>query len=257
MMDHHHTMQIQFHDLKHCNPGSDARITRSSGVSQVAFVLAAIALISLVSPSSVEYTVFSSTLPAPLRALGSFVMSKKALFVLSNAIFLFLAADYYRCFFSLSPSTSDFTACGHTGVGDKQEQHHHQVGVEPSSATESCVPDHSEAPYRDNDDASEDCSHGERMDGEGSRRNIVRTPDDEMPSGEQKAHGDIAMPSQPEFFRLDEDDVILESAVVKEPSCGTTGQELDKLGIDELNKKFEEFIKSRRTKWEKEEASLS
>uniref|UniRef100_A0A0E0KG14 Uncharacterized protein n=1 Tax=Oryza punctata TaxID=4537 RepID=A0A0E0KG14_ORYPU len=254
----HHTVQIQFQDLKQCsNRGSVVRITKSGGVSQVAFILAAIASISLISPSSVEYNVFSSTLFAHLHALGSFLMSKKALFVLSNAIFLFLAADYYRCFFSLSPSTGDCTACGHSGDQDKQEQHR-QVGVEPSFSTESCVPDHSEFPYRDNDDASEDCSHGERRDGEVSRRN-VRTPNDEMPSGEQKAHEDIAIPSQPEFFRLDKEanSVILESVVVKEPSCGTTAQELDELGIDELNKKFEEFIKSRKTKWEKEEASLS
>ncbi|KAF0921726.1 hypothetical protein E2562_016996 [Oryza meyeriana var. granulata] len=246
----HQRMQIEFHDLKHCNPGS-VRI-RSSGVSQVAFILAAITSISLVSPSSVQYTLLSSALSAQLHALGSFVMSKKVLFVLSNAIFLFLAADYYRCFFSLSPSTREFTACGSSAVLDKQD-HHHQVGVGPST-TESCVP-HSETPYRNNNDTLVNYSHDEKKDGEGSRRN-VRTPDDEMPSGEQMAHEDVAMLSKPKLFRLEEEVNSIElKVVIEEPTCGTTAQELDKLGIDELNKKFEEFIKSRRNKWE-EEAGL-
>uniref|UniRef100_A0A0D9VW24 DUF4408 domain-containing protein n=1 Tax=Leersia perrieri TaxID=77586 RepID=A0A0D9VW24_9ORYZ len=224
-------MQIEFNDLKHCNPGS-VRIRSSGGVSQVAFIFAAIGFISLVSPSSMQYTSLSSTLSAQLLAAGSFVMNKKALFVLSNAIFLFLAADYYRYFFRLSPFTSEFTSCGHSGVIDKQDQHDHQVGVEPS-VTESCVP-HSEIHYRDNDDAPEDYPHDERRDVESSMRN-VRTPD----------HEDIAMSSQPELNSL-------EMVVVEEPTCGTAAQELEKLGIDELNKKFDEFIKSRRTKWEEE-----
>uniref|UniRef100_J3LQL4 DUF4408 domain-containing protein n=1 Tax=Oryza brachyantha TaxID=4533 RepID=J3LQL4_ORYBR len=205
-MDRHHTMQIEFHDLKHCNPGCSVRV-RSGGVSQVAFILAAIAVVSLVSPSSVQHT-----MSAQLHAVGSFVMSKKALFVLSNAIFLFLAADYYRCFFSLSsPSTAEFTAREQTGVLDKQDH-----------------------------------------------LNNVRAPDDEMLPGEQMAREAMAMPSQPEVFMLDGGEVnsvIQEKVVIEEPTCGAAAQELEKLGIDELNKKFDEFIKSRRNKWE-EEAGL-
>ena len=41
--------------------------------------------------------------------------------------------------------------------------------------------------------------------------------------------------------------------VVEEPTCSRVAQELDKLEIDELNRKFEEFIQSRRIKWIKEE----
>uniref|UniRef100_A0A0E0KG16 DUF4408 domain-containing protein n=1 Tax=Oryza punctata TaxID=4537 RepID=A0A0E0KG16_ORYPU len=159
-----------------------------------------------------EYISLSSTLSAQLHAVGSFVMSKKALFVFSNAIFLLLTLLLQL------------------------------VDTVVSKTSKNNI----------------DYCHDGRRDGEGSRRN-VRTPDDEIPSREQKAHGDIAMPSPPEFCRLDEEtkNVILESVVIEEPTCGTVAQELDKLGINELNKKFEEFIKSRRTKWEKEEVSLN
>ena len=40
--------------------------------------------------------------------------------------------------------------------------------------------------------------------------------------------------------------------VAGEPACETGGG-LDELEIDELNKKFDEFIQSRRSKWIKEE----
>uniref|UniRef100_R7W5H3 Uncharacterized protein n=1 Tax=Aegilops tauschii TaxID=37682 RepID=R7W5H3_AEGTA len=97
--------------------------TRSSagvGVSQVAFVLAAVAFLSFISSSlggaaaagaSSSSLLSGAALSARLAALCGFVTTKKALFVLSNAIFLFLAADC-RCFFpgvsSMAiPSTSD------------------------------------------------------------------------------------------------------------------------------------------------------
>ena len=56
-------------------------------------------------------------------------------------------------------------------------------------------------------------------------------------------------------FRLEGDgSVNLETVVVvEEPTCGGVAQELEKLEIDELNRKFEEFIQSRRIKWIKEE----
>ncbi|KAL5217243.1 hypothetical protein ABZP36_017927 [Zizania latifolia] len=198
-----------------------ARTRGSYGFSQVAFILAAVAFISLL--------VSSSTVSARLLAAGSFVMSKKAMFVLSNAIFLFLAADCC-CFSSLlSPFTGDFTAREqHSDVLDKQDQ----VGAE-LCATESCVPC-SEIAHHDND-SSEGYAHDERKADDAS-----------------EIRGDVAMSSQPGPFRLDEENsIVLEKVVIEEPTCGRA-QELEELAIDELNKRFEEFIQSRRIRWEKE-----
>jgi hypothetical protein len=60
-------------------------------------------------------------------------------------------------------------------------------------------------------------------------------------------------------FRLERDEansVTLETFIVEEPTCSGVAQELDKLEIDELNRKFEEFIQSRRIKWIKEEEEV-
>jgi hypothetical protein len=50
--------------------------------------------------------------------------------------------------------------------------------------------------------------------------------------------------------------VTLETVVVEEPACSGVAEELEKLEIDELNRKFEEFIQSRRIKWIKEEEQV-
>lgn len=68
------------------------------------------------------------------------------------------------------------------------------------------------------------------------------------------------MSSTPESFRLEGNGtncVALETVVViKEPTCSVVAQELEKLEIDELNRKFEEFIQSRRITWIKEEEEV-
>jgi len=65
--------------------------------------------------------------------------------------------------------------------------------------------------------------------------------------------------SKLELVRLGEEEdssISLEETVdVEEPTC-ETAQGLDRLEISELNKKFDEFISSRRIKWAKEEAYL-
>lgn len=66
--------------------------------------------------------------------------------------------------------------------------------------------------------------------------------------------------SELELVRLGEEEdssVTLEETAddVEEPTC-ETAQGLDRLEISELNKKFDEFIRSRRIKWVKEEAYL-
>jgi len=70
--------------------------------------------------------------------------------------------------------------------------------------------------------------------------------------------GDAPVTSATELLGLlDEGDgIALElEAVAGEPAC-ETGVGLDELEIDELNKKFDEFIQSRRNKWINEEAYL-
>ena len=121
-----HIMHV--HQHQQCGDQPDAamvttgtRSSASASVSQVAFVLATVAFLSMFSSSSLGAAIgdSSSSLPSGatlsarqlLAALCGFVTTKKALFVLSNAIFLFLAADC-RCFFSgvcgmATPSTSD------------------------------------------------------------------------------------------------------------------------------------------------------
>ena len=57
---------------------------------------------------------------------------------------------------------------------------------------------------------------------------------------------------------LEGEKVTLETVVsIEDPTCRAVDQgELEKLEMDELNRKFEDFIQSRRIKWLKEEAVL-
>ncbi|KAI4968204.1 hypothetical protein ZWY2020_005316 [Hordeum vulgare] len=199
--------------------------TRSSagaGVSQVAFALAAVAFLSLISSSLCGASVTgasSSSLPsgaalsARLAALCCFITTKKALFVLSNAIFLFLAADC-RCFF---PSVSSMaTASTRDDVVTASELPSCAVQAEPCGSY--C--------YSNTKGASANCS-GE----EGIKR-------EEVP----------AVSSRLETAGFNGDGANM-AALETEPTCdGVAEEELEKLEIDELNRKFEDFIQSRRVK---------
>jgi hypothetical protein len=177
----------------------------------------------------------SSTLPARLLAAGSIFTSKTALFVLSNVIFILLAADY-RCRFAATTSAGNAASSGEPGgvVLEKQARHHQvQVQVEPCAVLSS-------AP----------CSESLDHDEQGEYKSTMSTST--LPDEEQL--------SELELVRLGEEEdssVTLEETVddVEEPTCGTA-QGLDRLEISELNKKFDEFIRSRRIKWVKEEAYL-
>lgn len=215
---------------KHYNRGV-ARFTRSADASRVTLALAAIAFLALfLSSFSMASSQNSSTLPARLLAAGSIFTSKTALFVLSNVIFILLAADY-RCRFAATTSAGDAASSGEPGgvVLEKQARHHQvQVQVEP------CAP----------------CSESLDHDEQGEYKSTMSTST--LPDEEQL--------SELELVRLGEEEdssVTLEETAddVEEPTC-ETAQGLDRLEISELNKKFDEFIRSRRIKWVKEEAYL-
>ncbi|CAD6213558.1 unnamed protein product [Miscanthus lutarioriparius] len=179
----------------------------------------------------------SSTLPARLLAAGSIFTSKTALFVLSNVIFALLAADC-RCCFAATASAGDAASSGEPGgvVLEKQARHH-QVQVQVEQCTVLLSVSCSESVDHDEQEGEEDMS----------TMSANTLPDDE----EQL--------SKLELVRLGEEEdssISLEETVdVEEPTC-ETAQGLDRLEISELNKKFDEFISSRRIKWAKEEAYL-
>jgi len=180
----------------------------------------------------------SSTLPARLLAAGSSIItSKTALFVLSNVIFILLAADY-RCRFAATASEGHAASSGEPdGVLEKQARHHQvqvQVQVE-QCAVQPCVP------------CSANLDHDEQEGEEDMSTMSANT----LPDEEEQL-------SKLELVRLDEEeDSSITSVDVDEPTCETAqGQGLDRLDISELNKKFDEFIRSRRIKWVKEEAYL-
>jgi hypothetical protein len=228
-----HMMHVnQHHDnLKEqrSNQQQDAGTT-SVSVSRVAFVLAAIAFISLVSSSFAAFgawassgAALSATTRQLLAALCGFVTTKKALFILSNVIFLFLAADC-RCFFgvcTMAPSKSDG---------------HHTASQLPPCAVQAVQPcgSYSRSPYHGSDatSTSGNCSEAQE------RRQVSPTQEPFMVEGDQA------------------NSVTLETVVVEEPACSGVAEELEKLEIDELNRKFEEFIQSRRIKWIKEEEQV-
>ncbi|XBI52007.1 hypothetical protein VPH35_034449 [Triticum aestivum] len=237
-MDH----MMHLHQHQQCGDQRDATMatsTRSSAsvsVSQVAFVLSAVAFLSLFSSSSFGAAAIrassSSSLPsgaalsARLAALCGFVTTKKALFVLSNAIFLFLAADC-RCFFPgassmATPSTSD-------GIVMASE-------LPPCAVqAQACGSYQWSLCYSSNTKAASASSSGEQ----GIKREEVPVWSQFMSAG------------------LEEDDANIVALETEQTSGGGVAEEeLEKLEIEELNRKFEDFIQSRRIKWLKEEEQV-
>ncbi|KAM3372547.1 hypothetical protein ACQJBY_019441 [Aegilops geniculata] len=238
-MDH----MMHLHQHQQCGDQRDAAMptpgTRSSAgasVSQVAFVLSAVAFLSLFSSSSFGAAAIrassSSSLPsgaalsARLAALCGFVTTKKALFVLSNVIFLFLAADC-RCFFPgvssmATPSTSNDV-------------------VTASELPPCAVQAQACASYQWSLCYSSSNTKGASA----SSSREQWTKREEVP-----------VSSQFESAGLEESDANI-VALETEQTCGGVAEgELEKLEIDELNRKFEDFIQSRRIKWLKEEEVL-
>ncbi|XBI52006.1 hypothetical protein VPH35_034448 [Triticum aestivum] len=234
-----HMMHLDQH--QQCGNQRDAAMattgTRCSagvGVSQVAFALAAVAFLSLISSSlcgaaaagaSSSSLPFGAALSARLAALCGFVTTKKALFVLSNAIFLFLAADCC-CFFPgassmATPSTSDDVVMASE--------------LPPCSVqAQACGSYQWSLCYSSNTKgASASCS-GEQ----GIKREEVPV------SSRFKSAG------------LEEDDANIVALELEQTCGGVTEEELEMLEIDELNRKFEDFIQSRRIKWLKEEEQV-
>ncbi|XBI88441.1 hypothetical protein VPH35_026413 [Triticum aestivum] len=192
-------------------------MSSSANVSQVAFVLAAVAFVSLFS-SSLGGATYSSlpsgaVLSARLAALCGFATTKKALFVLSNAIFLFLAADC-RCFLPGVCSMVDSSMSESDNVVRVSELP--PCGSYPGSLC--CNSNTKGAPAS--------CS------------------------GKQGQAEEVPVSSPPESA--------LETFVVVEKrTCHAVAEEeLEKLAIEELNRKFEDFIQSRRIKWLEEEEQV-
>ncbi|KAK3146786.1 hypothetical protein QOZ80_3BG0271980 [Eleusine coracana subsp. coracana] len=257
-MDHILLLEHQYSRLKHCNPGV-ARFRRSVTALQAVFVFSAIGSLALFLSLSMHISP-SSTVSARLLAVGSLVITKKALFLLSNFIFLFLAADYCR-FFTVGASTSDVAAC-EPGDGLAEQAQHHQ-GAE-QCATQSFVSYSVGSGLRHKTQSSplDNCIHLVKDNHAGIRAD-VRMSDNTIPL-ERHEEQDVPVLPTLELFKLDDDDeeeeadnVTLETVVIEEqgPTC-RTAQELERLDIDELNKKFEEFIQSRRIKWVEEQGYL-
>ncbi|CAL4926131.1 unnamed protein product [Urochloa decumbens] len=165
-----------------------------------------------------------------LPSLSSVVTARTALFVLSNAILLLLAADC-RWFFSISDDAGA-SACPELPAGDFLEKHHgrrhhHQIqGEARQCAAQSCVP------YS----ASAGCllEHDE---------NIGGTASEAFTETAAKPDNDNTTVTSEALEKQEED----APALVR----------LEELGIDELNKKFDEFIQSRRNRWMNEESLLA
>ena len=247
-MDHILHVQVEHQSsAKHCDRGVARSAGAGADASRVTLALAAIAFLALfLSSFSMARATSqnSSTLPARLLAVaGSIFTSKTALFVLSNVIFILLAADC-RCRFAATASAGDAASSGEPGgVLEKQAQHHHHHQVQ----VEQCA-----VPVLSSVLCSESLDgHGEQ---EGEDKSTMSDNASTLPDDEEQ-------PSELELeLRIGEEDgstLDLEETVddVEEPTC-ETAQGLDRLEISELNKKFDEFIRSRRVKWVKEEAYL-
>jgi len=118
-MDHILHVQVEHQSsAKHCDRGVARSAGAGADASRVTLALAAIAFLALfLSSFSMARATSqnSSTLPARLLAVaGSIFTSKTALFVLSNVIFILLAADC-RCRFAATASAGDAASSGEPG----------------------------------------------------------------------------------------------------------------------------------------------
>ncbi|CAN6292763.1 unnamed protein product [Urochloa humidicola] len=230
-MDHILQLHVEHHSssssMKHCesHPGV-ARLGKSADASRVVLAFAAI---------------IASVALLFLPSLSSVVTARTALFVLSNAILLLLLAADCRWFFSISAAApaSDAVAvdaCSEPEpTGDfLEKQHgrrHYQIQEEARQcAVKSCVPD------------SAGCLEHENGGGGPASEAFTETATISYDTDNTTAASEA----------LVEDDQEEDAPVKSTPEL----PDLEELGIEELNKKFDEFIQSRRNKWLKEEACL-
>ncbi|CAN6310267.1 unnamed protein product [Urochloa humidicola] len=223
-MDHILQLHVEHHSsssMKHCesHPGV-ARLGKSADASR--FVLAFAAIIASGSGALLL-----------LPSLSSVVTARTALFVLSNAILLLLAADC-RWFFSAAAPASDavvIDACSEPEpTGDfLEKQHgrrHYQIQEEARQcAVQSCVP------------YSAECLEHENGRGGTASEAFTETATISYDTDNTTAASEA----------LEEDDQEEDAPVKSTPELPD---------LEELNKKFDEFIQSRRNKWLKEEACL-
>ncbi|OEL29735.1 hypothetical protein BAE44_0009250 [Dichanthelium oligosanthes] len=254
-MDHMLQLHVEHHSsLKHCDPVA-ARFRERVDASWRVVVLAFAAIASLalfLQSFSVGRPPLSSApaLPAAwlLAAAGSLVTTKTALFVLSNAIFVLLAADCRWFFFTSGASADNVDAREPCDVVPEKQEHHHQEAAQ-RCAVQSRVPYPGCLEHKNSSTASE----------EFTTEPVTTIYDSTTTLEALEEQEDERATSRTELLgRLDEADSValeLEAVVVEEPTC-ETARGLDELEIDELNKKFDEFIQSRRNKWIKEETNL-
>ena len=233
-VEHHSSLSLENRD---CDPGV-GRLRKGVDASRAAVLaLGAVASLALILP------------PAwLLAAAGSLVTTRTALFLLSNAILALLAADC-RWFFAAGASASDVAdACELPGGAlEKQQAQRHQEEARRCAA-KPCVT-YSDCPLQDkiNSGTASEKAFTEPVMTSGSTTTLEVLEEQE----------DVPAMTRSELLGLLEGDSItveLETAA-GEPACETGGG-LDELEIDELNRKFDEFIQSRRNKWIKEEAYL-
>ncbi|CAN6298618.1 unnamed protein product [Urochloa humidicola] len=220
-MDHILQLHVEHHSRnssleRRGGPGGVARFGKSADASRAVVAFAAITVLIA---------------PLFLPSLSSVVTARTALFVLSNAILLLLAADC-RWFFSAGASATDaaiIDACSEP-TGDfleKQHRRHCQIQEDARQcAVQSCVPYSAECLRHENSGS-----------GTASEATIPDTDNTTATSEALEGEGEEDVPvaaSTPELLGLD----------------------LEELGIEELNKKFDDFIQSRRNRWIKEEAYL-
>ena len=184
-----------------------------------------------------------------LIAAGSLVTTRTALFLLSNAILALLAADCPWFFAAASASASDVAdACELPGGALQKQQAQRNQEAARRCAAKPCV-------------TYSDCLLQDKIHSGTASEEAFTEP--VMTSGSTttlevlEEQEDVPAMTRSELLGLLEGDSItveLETAA-GEPACETGGG-LDELEIDELNRKFDEFIQSRRNKWIKEEAYL-
>ncbi|KAF7005845.1 hypothetical protein CFC21_020944 [Triticum aestivum] len=230
-----HTMHLDQH--QQCGDQPDAatattgtRCSAGVDVSQVVFVLTAVAFLSIFSSSFLGGAAAAGAssfllpsgagLSAHLAALCVFVTTKKALFVLSNAIFLFLAADC-RCFF---PSVSSMATPSTTDDVVTASE------LPPCAVQAGPCASYSGSLYY---------CYSNTKSASAAEQGIKREEAQVSPRLETAG--------------LDGDEANIVALETEQTCGGVAEEELEKLEMDELNRKFEDFIQSRRIKWLKEE----